>query len=64
MKKIAGDIIILHMCSKNHVRFMYDVRFLRYGLRKAELFVILGHSFNNPHPTPSNDDENQNFEKK
>ena len=54
MKKIAGNIIILHMqvyqkslgchhfthvCQKSQ---SYDVWFLRYGLRQT-CFVILGH---------------------
>ena len=39
---------------------LYDVRFLRYGVRQTEFFVILGHflPFN-----PLMDPENQNFEK-
>ena len=47
MKKISGDIIILHMCTKNHnhkVRF-HKVRFLRYAVRQTECFVILGQFF-------------------
>ena len=37
MKKIAGDIIILLMCTKNH---NYDVCFLRCRVRRTEFFVI------------------------
>ena len=36
----------------------YDVRFLRYGVRQAEFFVILGHFL--PFQPPDNP-ENQNF---
>ena len=32
MKKIAGDIIVLHMCTKNHNH--NDVWLLRYGVRQ------------------------------
>ena len=48
MEKCPGDIIILHMCTKNH---NHDVWFLRYRVRQTEFFVILGHylPFN---PTP------------
>ena len=49
VKKIAGDIIILHKCIKNH---SHEVRFLRYGVRQADFFVLL-----------LNNLENQNFEK-
>ena len=38
-KKIAGDIIILHVYQKPQ---SYEVQFLRYGVRQ-NLFVILGH---------------------
>ena len=46
---------------------LHDVRFLRYGVRQTEFFVILGHflPFYHPHSHVSpNDPENQNFEKK
>ena len=39
IKKIAGDIIILLMCTKN---LNHDVWFLRYGVRRTEFFVIWG----------------------
>ena len=42
----------------------YDVRFLRYGVRQTEFFVILGHFLSFYHPTLPNEPENQNFEKK
>ena len=58
-KKIAGDIIIVHMCTKNHNRMR---QFLRYGVRQ-NFFVILGHFLPFiPPPTPNNL-KNQNFEK-
>ena len=38
MKKIAGDIIILHMCTKNHNHMWYSSWDM-----KTEFFVILGH---------------------
>ena len=38
MKKIAGYIIILHMCTKNH---NHDLQFLRYGVGRTGCFVIL-----------------------
>ena len=52
MKKFAGDIIILHMCTKNHNHMMY-------GSSDTE-WNILGHllPFN-----PPMDPENQNFQK-
>ena len=45
---------------------IYDVRFLRYGVRQTEFFVIMGHllPFYHPHLHLPNDPENQNFEKK
>ena len=68
MKKIAGDIIILHMSTrnKNHLpannpkTSCCETQFLRYRVR-----VILGHSLPfTLHLLPSpNNQENQNFEK-
>ena len=55
MKKVATDIIILVMWTKNQ---SYDVRFLRY--RMWEFFVILGHFL--PFYLP-NDAKRQNFYK-
>ena len=43
----------------------YDnVQFLRYGVRQTEFFFIFGHFLLFYHPSPLNDLENQNFEKK
>ena len=58
MKKIAADIIILHMCNKNHSHMRYGQE-PRYGARQTEFFVILDHflSFYS-----SNNPENQSFE--
>ena len=39
MKKSAGDIVVLHMCTKKSKSC--DVWFLRYGVRQTELFVII-----------------------
>ena len=56
MKKFARDIIILHVYQKSQ---SYDVRlFLRYRVRQAEFFVILGHFL--PFQ-PTDNLENQNF---
>ena len=65
MKQFAGDIIILHICTNNHI-LPYHVRFLRYGVRQKEFFVILGHFllFAFFPPSLPNDSKNQNFEKK
>ena len=37
MKKIVGDIIILHVYQKPQ---SYEVRLLRYGVRQTQIFVI------------------------
>ena len=68
MKKIAGDIIILHMCTKKHTPMRYsswdtewDRIFCHFGLFSALLPPLTTH----PHPThphPPNNLENQNFE--
>ena len=39
-KKESDDVIILHMCTKNH---NHDVWFVRCKAPRAECFVILGH---------------------
>ena len=39
MKKSAGDIVVLHMCTKKSKSC--DVWFLRYGVQQTELFVII-----------------------
>ena len=57
MKKIAGDIIILHMCTKNHNHMRYsswDTKWDRIFCHFGPFFAFL------PHP-PDNT-ENQNFE--
>ena len=55
MKIFAGDIIILHMCTKTHIHF------LRYGVRQNFLsfWAIFCHF-----TPPPDDPENQNFQKK
>ena len=58
MKKFAGDVIILHMCTKNHNH--NDIWFLRYGVRQTEFFVITDCFL--PFYDPI-DPKNQNFEK-
>ena len=40
-QEIAKDVIILHMCTKNHKS--YEVQLLRYEVKQKEFFVILGH---------------------
>ena len=40
MKKVTGDGIILHMCTKNHNHMMYSSWDMEYD---RQLFVILGH---------------------
>ena len=58
MKKIAGDKIILHMCTKIHNHMVYGS--LEYRVRLTEFFVILGHFFA---LLPPDNLKNQNFEK-
>ena len=58
MKKFAGDIIVLHMCTKKSQSG--DAWFLRYGVRQTEFFVIMDRFL--PFYPPM-DPENQNFEK-
>ena len=58
MKKIAGDIVILQLCTKNHNHM--KIQFLRYRVRQN--FVIFCHA-PPPRPTPPNNLENHNFEK-
>ena len=44
MKKIAGDIIILHMCTKNHNHMRYsswDTKWDRIFCHFEPLFVLL-----------------------
>ena len=56
MKKLL-DIVILHVYQKSQ---SYNVQFLRYRVTRTEFFVILGHFLA---LYPSNNPENQNFEK-
>ena len=51
-----------HFTHVNQKSQSYDARFLRYGVRQTEFFVILGHFF--PFYHPPNNPENQNIEKK
>ena len=39
MKKVSGDVIILHMCTKNHNHMMYASWDMEYN---RQFFVILG----------------------
>ena len=59
MNKIAGDIITLHMCTKNlhHMRHSPEIQ------SETELSVILDHFWPFYSPLPPNNLENQNFEK-
>ena len=67
MKKFAGDIILLHMCTKhhNHMRYSsWDTKWDRIFCHFEPLFVLL-----TPAPStssspfkPSNNPGNQNFE--
>ena len=61
MKKIAGDNIILAMCTKNHNHMRYSSWNMEWD---KKCFVILGHflPFNPPTPSPNNP-ENKNFKK-
>ena len=56
-KKIAENIIILHMCNKNHNHMKYGS--LRYRVRQTKVFVTLSHFLLFYLP---NNLENQNFE--
>ena len=58
MKKIPGDIIILHKCTitDNHI---YNVWFPGYGAQQTEFFVILDHFL--PFYAPNNP-KYKNFE--
>ena len=65
MKKCNRDIIILHMCTKNHNYMIYGSWDTEWDRQKC--FVILGHflpfySPSSPPPSPIHE-ENQNFEK-
>ena len=41
--EVSGDVIILHMCTKNHNHMMYASWDMEYDRHK--FFVILGHFF-------------------
>ena len=60
MKKIAGDIIILHRYTKNHNHMIYGSWDMEWD---AKFFVILDHFLIFYHPPPPNNLENQNIEK-
>ena len=60
MKKFAGDIIILQMCTKNHNYMMYGSWDMEWETHNFLSFWAIFCPFT---PTP-NDPENQNFEKK
>ena len=59
MKKFAGDIIIFHMCTKNHNHMMHgswDTEEERQNFLSFWAIFVLS--------PPPNDPENENFEKK
>ena len=59
MKKIAGDIIILHMCTKNHNHMRYS----SWDTEWHKMFCHFGLFFTFLTPSPPNNPEHQNFEK-
>ena len=59
MKKIAGDIIILHMCTKNHNHMRYS----SWDTEWHKMFCHFGLFFTFLSPSPPNNPEHQNFEK-
>ena len=59
MKKIAGDIIILHMCTKNHNHMRYSSWYTEWH----KTFCHFGLFFTFLTPSPPNNPEHQNFEK-
>ena len=61
MKKFAGDIIILHMCTKNQNPMMYSSWDTEWDRQNCLSFWAIFCPF--PIPSPPNDPENQNFEK-
>ena len=63
-KNIAGDIIILHMCTKNHNHMRYSSWDTEWDKFVLSFWTILCPS-TLPPPTPfhCNNSENQNFEK-
>ena len=59
MKKFTGDIMVLHMCSKNHMMYSsWDTEWDRQNF--LSIWAISWPFFHPPHP---NDPKNQNFEK-
>ena len=58
MKKSNGDIIILHVCTKNHNHMMFDSWDREWDGWNFLWFWAIFCPF-----TPSNNSENQNFEK-
>ena len=58
MKKSNGDIIILHVCIKNHYHMMFDSWDREWDGWNFLWFWAIFCPF-----TPSNNSENQNFEK-
>ena len=58
-KKIAGDIIILHMCTKNHNHMRYS----SWDTEWDKFFCHFGPFFALYLPLHPNNPENQNFEK-
>ena len=61
-KKIAGDITILHMCTKNHNHMRYsswDIEWDKFFWSFWAIFCPL----RPPSPPPPNNPENQHFEK-
>ena len=62
MKKFAGDIIILHMCTKNHNHMMYGSWDMEWDRQKILSFWAIFCPFTTPQPP--NDPEYQTFEKK
>ena len=58
MKKLPGDIIILHMCTTNENHMMYVSWDMEHGRHNFFSFWTIFCLF-----TPSNNPENQNFKK-
>ena len=62
MKKIAGDVIILHMCTSTKKTQSYEAQLLRYRVRQN--FLSFWAIFCPVTPlSPPNNPGNQNFEK-
>ena len=60
-KKIAGDIIIVHMCTKNHNHIIWGTVPEIWG--ETKIFGHFGPLFALYSFTPPNNPKNQNFEK-